>query len=83
MLNAEEAGRLRDALGAVADALGGEGVFLACTGADGEDRPDAETEGLAVLTARRPGLPARPSAGGWRPGAETPTMAPRGRTHHE
>ncbi|MGO8687898.1 MAG: MarR family winged helix-turn-helix transcriptional regulator [Candidatus Dormibacteria bacterium] len=52
VLNAEEAGRLRDALGAVADALGGEGVFLACTGADGELRPDAETEGLAVLTAR-------------------------------
>jgi DNA-binding MarR family transcriptional regulator len=45
VLDAEEAARLRDALSAVADALGGEAVFVGCPGVDAEDHADADAEG--------------------------------------
>jgi len=47
VLDADQASRLCDALSAVADALGGDGVFLACTGGDGEGRSEADPGGSA------------------------------------
>ena len=44
VLDAEEAGRLRDDLSAIADALGGDGVFLGCTGGDLGGDPDGHSE---------------------------------------
>ena len=44
VLDAEQATRLRDALSAVADALGGEAVFVGCPRPDVEDRADADPE---------------------------------------
>ena len=44
-LDTEEAARLRDALSAVADALGSEAVFTGCPGADAEHHADADPEG--------------------------------------
>ena len=45
VLDAEQAARLRDALSAVADALGSEAVYARCPGADGEDHTGADPEG--------------------------------------
>jgi DNA-binding MarR family transcriptional regulator len=45
VLDAEQAARLRDALSAVADALGNDTVYVACAGADVDDRADADPEG--------------------------------------
>ena len=45
VLDADQASRLRDALSAVADALGGDDAFLACTGGDGEGRSEDEPGG--------------------------------------
>jgi DNA-binding MarR family transcriptional regulator len=45
VLDAEEAARLRDALSAVADALGSEAVFAGCPGVDAENHADADPEG--------------------------------------
>ena len=54
VLDPEQAARLRDSLSAIADALGEDGVFLACTGADGEARPEVEPVSASV-----PGAPPR------------------------
>src|ERR1035437_10357463 len=45
VLDAEQAARLRDALSAVADALGSEAVYARCPGADGADHTGADPEG--------------------------------------
>ena len=45
VLDHEQAARLRDALSAVADALGSDAVFVACAGADLDDHADANPEG--------------------------------------
>jgi len=45
VLDTEQAIRLRDALSAVADALGSEAVFIGCPGGDVEDRAGADREG--------------------------------------
>jgi DNA-binding MarR family transcriptional regulator len=45
VLDAEEAARLRDALSAVADALGSEAVFAGCTGVDAENHANADPGG--------------------------------------
>lgn len=44
VLDTEQAARLRDALSAVADALGSEAVFVGCAGTEVEDRADADPE---------------------------------------
>ena len=51
VLDAEQAARLRDALSAVADALGGDAVFLGCAGVDGEAQPESGPESAADLGA--------------------------------
>jgi DNA-binding MarR family transcriptional regulator len=50
VLDADEAARLRDALSAVADALGSEAIFVGCPGADAEDHADADPEGAGQLS---------------------------------
>jgi DNA-binding MarR family transcriptional regulator len=45
VLDTEQATRLRDALSAVADALGSDTVFVGCAGADIDDHLDPELEG--------------------------------------
>jgi DNA-binding MarR family transcriptional regulator len=44
VLDDDQAARLRDALSAIADGLGGDGAFLGCTGGDAEDRLEATGE---------------------------------------
>jgi DNA-binding MarR family transcriptional regulator len=45
VLDTEQAARLRDALSAVADALGSEAVFVVCSGADAEDHAEVDPQG--------------------------------------
>jgi DNA-binding MarR family transcriptional regulator len=82
VLDAEQAARLRDALSAIADALGSECVFLGCTGGDGEDRTEVDPDGCGDLDTPVHGD--HPETGGQgRRGDDSPTMAPRGRSDHE
>ena len=54
VLDADQAARLRDALSAVADALGGDAVFPTCMGGDGEDLAETIPDGSAEVGAPLP-----------------------------